>query len=310
VLAAAVASAAAFSCRPEPGLGSITLQRRGALHVVNLATCRERVRPGRLAQPRTLISPDGSHRAIVLSSKDWWSIVVDGRENYRVSRHYRVVTDDNGPIALIRWSSDNRWLFFVIDPDGSGSIQADGLTLRVIAASGGRVTKLPRMLVYRDYLAWCGDRLVFTAGTDRVATNHKRLLVARPPLWKPEALADLPRRAWGSVVCAPDNRSVIVQSQPDSNNANFFATRWALWRVGLDGDKQQLTEPPLGWTDESPRFSRDGKTMLFVRARKGNGYLYAVRRGRTVGPLLFLGNSLGYYGHHDWWLTAAWSLAR
>ena len=30
----------------------------------------------------------------------------------------------------------------------------------------------------------------------------------------------------------------------------------------------------------------------------------------VAGPLLFLGNNIGYYGHHDWWLTAAWSLAR
>jgi hypothetical protein len=37
--------------------------------------------------------------------------------------------------------------------------------------------------------------------------------------------------------------------------------------------------------------------------------LYAWRHGRVVGPLLFLGNSLGYYGHHDWWQAAAWSLA-
>ena len=107
--------------------------------------------------------------------------MVDGREIYRVSRHYRVVTDDAGPIELLRWSGDGRWLFFAIDPDGSGSLQADGLTLRVISASGGRVIRLPRMLMYRDYLTWCGGRLVFTAGGDRVATNHKRLLAAAPP---------------------------------------------------------------------------------------------------------------------------------
>lgn len=227
-----------------------------------------------------------------------------------MSRHYHSVTDDKGPIELLRWSGDGRWLFFVIDPDGSGSIQADGLTLRVISVDGGRVAKLPRMLAYRDYLTWCGGRLVFTAGTDRVATNHKRLLTASAPSWKPKPLAASPSLAWGSVVCAPDKRSVVVQSQADSNNANFFATRWELWRVGLDGTKRQLTAPPPGWTDESPQFSRDGKSMLFVRSRKGNGYLYVLRRGRATGPLLFLGNSLGYYGHHDWWLTATWSLSR
>jgi dipeptidyl aminopeptidase/acylaminoacyl peptidase len=290
-------------CHPTPGLGSLTLERRGALHSVDLATCHERTRPGRLSRR----APAG---ASVRTTKNWWSIVVRGRTIYRVSRHYRVVSADKGPIELLGASRDGRWLFFVIDPDGSGSIQADGLSLRVISVDGGRVVKLPRMLVYRDYLASCGGRLVFTAGIDRVATNRKRLMVASPPSWRPHRLVPDTGRAWGSLVCSPDGRSVVVQSQAQSNNPAFFATHWSLWRVGLDGTTRRLTSPPQGSTDESPRFSRDGTSMLFVRSRKGNGRLYALRHGTITGPLLSLGNDIGYYGHHDWWLTAAWSLAR
>jgi dipeptidyl aminopeptidase/acylaminoacyl peptidase len=301
-------------CHPAPGLGSITLQRHGALQLVDLATCRRRVRPGRLPERTSVESPDGRRSATVRTSKNWWTIVLTegsrSREIYRVSRRYRTVTDDNGPIELLRWSGDGRWLFFVIDPDGSGSIQADGLTLRVISAHGGRVVRLPRMLVYRDYLSWCGGRLVFSAGGDRVATNRKRLLVASPPSWHARPLVDAPSRAWGSVACAPNGRSVVVQSQRQSGNANFFATRWALWRVALDGAMRRLTTPPPGRADESPQFAGNGRDLVFVRMRKGNGYLYALRNGRVAGPLLFLGNNIGYYGHHDWWLTASWSLAR
>jgi hypothetical protein len=65
-------------------------------------------------------------------------------------------------------------LLFVIDPDGSGSIQADGLTLRAVPVSGGRVVRIARMLVYRDYLTWCGEKLVFTGGGDRVASTATR----------------------------------------------------------------------------------------------------------------------------------------
>jgi len=166
------------------------------------------------------------------------------------------------------------------------------------------------MLVYRDYLASCGGRLVFTAGGDRVATDRKRLLVASPPKWRPHPLVPGTRHVFGSVACAPDGRSVVVQAQGQSTNPSFFATHWALWRVGLDGTERRLTSPPRGSADESPRLSKDGRVLLFVRTRKGNGHLYALRGTRLTGPLLYLGNNIGFYGHHDWWQAAAWSLVR
>jgi Tol biopolymer transport system component len=281
----------------------VTVERRGALRTIDLTTCRSTARPGHLPRLPTA-------GATVRTSKDWWSIVIGGRTIYRVSRHYRAVSDDKGPIELLGASTDGRWLFFVIDPDGSGSIQADGLALRVISVDGGRVVKLPRMLAYRDYLTWCGGRLVFTAGIDRVATNHKRLLVASPPSWRPRPLVPGSGRAWGSLVCSADGRSVVVQSQPNRGNPSFFAPRWSLWRVGLDGSTRRLTSPPRGTSDTSPQVSRDGRTVLFVRTRKAGGQVYALRGGRTLGPVLSLGQDVGFYGHHDWWARAVWSLAR
>ena len=91
------------------------------------------------------------------------------------------------------------------------------------------------------------------------------------------------------MACAPDGRSVVVQSQPASNDASFFTTRWQLWRVGLDGSRRQLTSPPAHYADESPRFSRDGRTIVFVRSRQGRGQVYALRGRKLTGPLLSLG---------------------
>jgi hypothetical protein len=107
--------------------------------------------------------------------------------------------------------------------------------------------------------------------------------------------------------CAADGRSIVVQSQPQSRDANFFDTRWALWRIGLDGSQRQLTSPPKGYADESPRFSRNGRTVLLVRSRKGVGKLYGLRGEKLTGPLS-LGYSLGYYGHQAWWQSMDWSL--
>jgi hypothetical protein len=214
-----------------------------------------------------------------------------------------------GPIVLLGWSGDDRWVFFAIDPGGSGSIAADGLILQVVSAAGRRPRRLGVMLTYRDYFIWCAGRLVFTGGGDRIAIHDKRLLVATPPSWRPRSLVRSTGRSWGSLACAPGGRSLVVQSQASSTDANFFHTHWALWQVGLNGSQRQLTHPPAGFADESPRFARDGHELLFVRSRKGIGKLY-LRRGQMLrGPLLSLGYSLGFYGHQDWWQSMDWSLA-
>jgi len=103
---------------------------------------------------------------------------------------------------------------------------------------------------------------------------------------------------------------LVVQSQRESTNASFFATKWALWRVGFEGSQTRLTTPPRGFADESPRLSHDGRTVVFVRSRNGVGRLFALRGPRLAGPLLLLGYNLGFYGHKDWWLNADWSAGR
>src|SRR5712691_1367350 len=145
---------------------------------------------------------------------------------------------------LLGISGDYNWVFFMIDPGGSGSIAADGLTLRVVSTGHSRAIRIARMLPYADYLTWCGRKLVMTAGSWRVATDRKRLLVASPPNWRPRRLVAMPNRSWGSLACSPGRASLVVQSQTRSDVPNFFATHWALWRVGLDGSTRRLTSPP------------------------------------------------------------------
>jgi hypothetical protein len=224
------------------------------------------------------------------------------RTAYRVQESYRrIPAGAPGPIVLFRWSGDGRWLFFAIDPQGSQSIAADGLLLEVISANGGRPHTVGTTLAYSDYMTWCAGRLVFTGGGDRLATTNKRLLVASPPVWHARPLITTPKRAWGSVVCAPNSRSVVAQSQPQRSDYSFFATSWALWRVGLDGSQRRVTSPPRGFADESPRFSPDG-SVFFVRSHRGVGSLFVLRGERLSDRLLRLGYNLGYYGHRCWWL--------
>jgi dipeptidyl aminopeptidase/acylaminoacyl peptidase len=193
-------------------------------------------------------------------------------------------------------------------PVRSNSIAADGLQLYVSETRrGGRTVPLGTGLAYPDYQTWCGSTLVFVGGGNRLAVWSKRLLVAQPPDWRPRPLWRDARRAFGSVTCAPDGEYVAVLSQPAVEDYHFFHTRWQLWRVGFDGTRSLLDAPPQGWADESPRWSRDERSLLFVRERQGHGQLMLWRGDRVTGPIVELGYSLGYYGHHDWWTGATWS---
>ena len=324
-----------FGCHPHPGLGSVALVRGAAVHVIDFATCSERVLHER-APNGVVLAPDGSVSPLPPASRTLrapgggFVATVRATGSGRNLRNTIVVTssagtsrsvysapvigdttslESRGPIWLLRWSGDARWIFFMIDSGGSSSIAADGLILRAVARTGGPVHVLATMLPYGDYLTWCGGRLVSTAGRDRIAIHAKRLLEAGPRRWQPGAAAAAPGRSFGSLACDPSDNSVVAQAQPSSTNAGFFATHWALWRIDLAGHEERLTSPPAGYADESPRFSRTGGTLLFVRSRHGAGKLYALEGRRVVGPLLALGSSLGYYGHQDWWATMAWSLA-
>jgi Tol biopolymer transport system component len=312
VVAAAVA-AAALSCHPEPGVGALTYTRGGRQHVLDLANCRDRILQPDASKTKPLVSPDGRFLATVVAKRHGKrgtnAIVVRNRPTgatrtvYLVHESYRKIPAGSpGPIALDRWSGDGRWLFFVIYPQGSNSIAADGLMLQVVSAQGGRPHRIGMTLAYTDYRAWCSGALVFTGGGNRLATTNKRLLVASPPAWRARHLIKTPKRAWGSLACAPDGRSLVVQSQPSREDYDFFATTWELWRVRLDGSERRLTSPPPLSADESPRFSRDGRSVFFVRSRRGLGSLFRLRGERLSGPLLRIGYSLGYYGHRNWWL--------
>ena len=271
------------------------------------------------ALPEDLVSPDGRLTASVrltrrpgapTGSLAVWVTPSRGgpaRAVYVVRQSYRrIPAGAPGPLHLAAWSPNGRWLFLYVVPQGSASLAADGVELRAVSARGGRPRRVAGMLGYRDYLTWCGNRLVLTAGGWRLATANKWLAVASAPAWRARRLLRAPRRAWGSLACSPDRRTLVAQSQPASRDYNFFRTRWALWVVGLDGSRRQLTRPPRGYADESPRWSRDGRAILFVRSRRGAGRLYLWRRAQVTGPIADLGRAIGYYGHHDWWAAADW----
>ena len=293
LLALACSSSAAASQRAScpGGAGTVQFLRGTKVYALSLASCTEHVIgkapatnafPGiRTTGPRIKTQRIWVHGKLVFSHRE------------------------NGPVMLRKLSGDGKWLFFSVDSYASASIASDGLDLLVVSTSGGPVHHLGLTLVYRDYLAWCAGRLVYAAGPDRIAIHAKRLLTASPPDWKPKPLWDDRARSFASPTCEPDNTGVTVLSQPSSVDASFFATRWQLWDVALDGTHNLLDAPPAGWADEQPTWSPDGNTLAFVRERNGYGRLMIMRKNKVLGTVARLGYQLGYYGHHDWGLVWA-----
>ena len=290
-LACSSSAAAAPHASCPGGKGTIEYTRAGKVHAFSLASCSDRVLAKAPAANRFPGIRTSSARA--KTQRIW------------VQRRLVFSHVENGPVDLIKLSDDGRWLFFAIDSYASSSIAADGLQLLVVSTHGGAVHDLGLTLAYPDYLTWCGGRLVYAQGGDRIAIHGKRLLVASPPDWRARPLWRDPARSFGSPACSPDGTAVAVLSQHTSVNASFFATRWQLWLVGLDGTRNLLDTPPSGWADEQPTWSSVDGSIAFVRERKGYGQLMIVRQGKVLGPLVQLGYELGFYGHHDWGL--AWA---
>lgn len=250
MFALALAAIALAGCPHDSSLGSIAFVRGNTAYSLSLGDCVDRT-VGRASRPvpGPQRSPDGRFVADVraggtgkTAKETIW--ITDRRSGaarpvFGETQYYTQIGpgDTPGPIRLLGWSGDDRWVFFTIDPGGSGSIAADGLTLRVVPATGGAVHRLGPMLPYPDYLTWCSGHVVFAGGMDRVAIAHKRLLIAGPPSWRPAPLWNEPTRSFASPTCSPDDRSVAVLSQRSSTDASFFATRHGygrlmVWRDG------------------------------------------------------------------------------
>jgi WD40-like Beta Propeller Repeat len=315
--AAVVASDSAVAAQPRrcpnaPALGTITFVRGQQRHAVSFGTCADRTL-GRAApvQPPPVRSRQGRVATVSVTAPvngiGAQTILVDGRPVYRQREDYRHTPGGSpGLLIPLEWSPNGKWLFFSLDPDSSASLAADGLVLSALRIADGHVVPITTVLLDDDYRTWCGSTLVLTAGHDRIATTSKRLVVATAPGWKPRPLWADPKRAFGSVACSPDGSRIAVLSQPVSRDADFFSTRWQLWQVGLDGTRRLLDAPPAGSADESPLWSPRGDALLFVREHRGHGSAMLLRNGILSGPVAQLGYSLGFYGHHAWWVGATW----
>ena len=264
-----------FHCTPLQGLGKVLA---GQLQV-DLATCLTARAP---AVPASL--------AAVRVTKDSQSIMFKGKVVLTIhENHNGFPAGSPGPIELEGVSPDGEWILYAIDPMGSASLAADGLTLRSVSVATGRSRIVASGLLYDDYRAWCGGRLIMTAGGDRISTHNKWLIATGPPDWRAHVLLRDPHVAFGSLAC--DGGGVVVQSAPASGVNDIVHAHWSIWSIRFDGSRTRLTTPPRGVSDQSPQVA--GSVVYFVR----KGWLYALRAGRL---LKLPPATIDYYGHTAW----------
>jgi Tol biopolymer transport system component len=211
------------------------------------------------------------------------------------------------------------WLLFWRNTIGSASIAADGLPLDAVPAGGGPVKQLaPLVLADTDFIERCGAGVVLAAGGLRETTLGKRLVATAPPSWRSRPLSPKWMSAIGPA-CSPDARTLAAAAGASHELRAFGDEGRAIWLYSLNGRRErQLTdEPPAGVSDESPRWSRDGRFVLYVRSgptrsnAEASGRLYLAPTGgrgtvHPIGPLAQVSPAPNYYGTYGWSNLVDW----
>ena len=266
-------------------------------------------------------SPDG--RRLVVSktarkagvdSGELWRIDLGTRASVRLAR----VSNALPFVAGV--TPDGADALFSADPQGSGSIAADGLALEAVPLTGGVLrTLVPSILNYPGFIAPCGLSMIVTAGAGRESNLGKSLAVLRPPAYRSTTLGLSPGQSWVTPSCSARG-AIAAAAGRSSDNAGFGLQHRSIWLIPTPGAPAvRLTNPgPLRMSDELPRMAGDGRYILFVRAVSGGG---AVQHGqlelialgrhghsRLIGPIAQLGSAgIGYYDHYPWSSVTAWS---
>jgi Tol biopolymer transport system component len=258
------------------------------------------------------LSPDGN-RAVVdrsCSSRSVWELdLIDLRTGARTT-----MTRPGEPAVFAGFSPDGRWLLFWPDEQCAASMAADGMPLDAVPATGGKpATAVKHMLLYPDLLSWCGGRLIAAAGPDRETSTGSELVQTGAPAWRQRTIRRAGPLSWVSPSCAPSGRVLAVAAGPNTAPVGFGQAHRSIWLLRADGSPiRRLTRPPApGLSDEAPRFSADGRWVMFVRTGVVDAGRSAISRdtielapangnGGVVSVVRFTSDDFSYYDHFDW----------
>lgn len=276
------------------------------------------------------VSSDGDVQRKISS---WGGLEVEEREELcksgvRVS-HCADDATRPGPPELAGWMALGSYLLFWQGEAVSPAILHG--PLYVLPASGGEARELIEdMLMYPDFLAgspvkklvaitegghretWCNKRIVvmnLSSGQRTDLTDNT--VAAFSPAWSPDG-------QWIAYVAGPD-----IGCFPGMEESKTGAARRRIWVMkGDSSSKRPLTKDAF-YRDERPRWSVDGRHLLFVRLDQSDRASLCLigADGSALTPVAYdlsplpeghgLGPWFGYYGHihwdayFDWWQETA-----
>jgi hypothetical protein len=270
------------------------------------------------------LSPDGAHAVIDRSSCGPPAV----GELDVIDLHSGTVTvalrSPGRFLTFAGWSPNGRWLLFWTADQCSASLAADGLPLQAVPVTGGRPAKVVgHMLTYDDFLSWCGTRLIAAAGPSRETNLGSALVQTGPPAWREHTIRPARKLSWVSPTCAPSGHVLAAAAGPNNAPVMFGLEHRSIWLLRPDGTPVRRLASPSArdLSYEAPRFSRNGRWILFVGTRVvpgvpggfGGSSDDAIELVPTSGaespvPIIdFTSNDFSYYDHFDWPQEIGWS---
>lgn len=265
-------------------------------------------------------SPDGSRIAVGVSrfhkpaTATSWRGEIDVYSP-RGSKLRMQAAHHGGIIEVARWWPDGSGVLGWIDPMGSGSIAADGLSLYDFTANGHR-RKLGGMLAYPQWLATsrATNQVAFIAGGDREVTlGHKHLVICDETSCR--TIEQKSTQVTFDPAWSTHGTLAVIRDQTVSPSSgigmSYVAKTQASGGLALVAPypKKHAVHLSVGADASDPAFGRDSEGTILV-VKKRALWLLSLdmnQATRVAGPIDVSANA--YYGFVPWDDSFAWSAA-